>query len=159
MKKHFGPRRILVMNVNVDTNEYISNIKQLVDDGHDVVITVVGYSMTPFLRNQRDRVLLKKPSWSLNVGDIVFYQRKTGQYVLHRIYKNNPDGYYMMGDHLYDLEGPIESNAIFAVVTEIERNGRWISAETFSWKTASSLWRMLHPVRKLAYSVRRTLHR
>ena len=66
------------MQVNVDTIEYVSNLREMIRDSHQVVITVAGWSMEPFLRNQRDRVLLQKPSRPPKVGDIVFYQRKTG---------------------------------------------------------------------------------
>ena len=147
------------MKVKIDTSEYISELKQLIAEGHEVAITVAGWSMTPFLRNQRDRVLLKKPSGDFKVGDIVFYQRKTGQYVLHRIYKVQSDGYYMMGDYQIDLEGPIEADSIFAVVTDVERNERWVSVKTFPWKSASSLWRLLYPVRKTVYCLRKALRK
>ena len=147
------------MNVKIDTGEYISNVRELVSDGHEVVITVAGWSMTPFLRHQRDRVLLKKPQRVLKVGDIVFYQRKSGQFILHRIYKRKPDGYYMMGDHLLALEGPIEADAVFAIVTEVERNGRWISTESCSWVFVSFLWRILYPLRKFAYWARKAIRK
>ena len=145
--------------MKIDTIEYVSNLKELINDGQDVVITVAGSSMTPFLRHQRDRVLLKKPPFALKVDDIVFYQRKTGQYVLHRIYKVKSDGYYMMGDRQIALEGPIKADAIFAIVAEIERNGRWLSAESFVWRLASVMWRILYPLRKLAYLARKAIRK
>ena len=147
------------MNVNIDTKEYVSNLKQLIEDGQEVSLTVVGWSMEPSLRNQRDRVLLKKPTKPLKIGDIVFYQRKTGQFVLHRIFKIGLDGYYMMGDRQVELEGPIENDAVFAIVTEVERNGRWISIDDLRMKLACGLWRMLYPVRKLAYRLRKAMRK
>ena len=147
------------MNVNIDTKEYVSNLKQLIEDGQEVALTVVGWSMEPILRNQRDRVLLKKPTKPLKIGDIVFYQRKTGQFVLHRIFKIGSDGYYMMGDRQVELEGPIENDAVFAIVTEVERNGRWISTDDLRMKLACGLWRTLYPVRKLAYRLRKAMRK
>ena len=149
----------MIMRATIDTSEYVSNLKQLVEAGHEVVITVAGWSMEPFLHNQRDRVLLRKPIRPLKNGDIVFYQRKTGQYVLHRIFKKKPEGYYLMGDNQLELEGPIEENAIFAVAIEVERNGRWFSAENLAWTTACGIWRMLYPVRKFAYAVKKTMRK
>ena len=145
------------MNVTIDTSEYVSNLKQLIDDGHEVVITVAGWSMEPFLRNRQDRVLLKKPSGTLKVGDIVLYKRKTGQFVLHRIYKIKCDGYYIMGDNQIDMEGPIAADSIAAIVTEVERNKRWVSVKMLSWKIASGLWRILYPARKIAYLARKAV--
>jgi phage repressor protein C with HTH and peptisase S24 domain len=149
----------MIMRATIDTSEYVSNLKQLVEAGHEVVITVAGWSMEPFLHNQRDRVLLRKLIRPLKNGDIVFYQRKTGQYVLHRIFKKKPEGYYLIGDNQLKLEGPIEENAIFAVVTEVERNGRWFSVETISWTTACGVWRMLYPVRKFAHAVKKAMRK
>ena len=145
------------MNVNIDTYEFVSNLKELIDDGHEVSVPVAGWSMAPFLRHKRDQVLLKKPMAALKVDDIVFYQRRTGQYVLHRIYKIKSDGYYMMGDHQINIEGPIEADAVFAVVTEVERNRHWISTKAFSWRLISFMWRMFYPVRKLAYMARKAV--
>ena len=147
------------MGTTIDTSEYVSNLKQLVEAGHEVVIAVAGRSMEPFLHHQKDRVLLRKPAGSPKLGDIVFYQRKTGQYVLHRIFRKKPEGYYLMGDHQLDVEGPVREDAIFAVVTEVERNGRWFSVETFSWKAACGIWRMLYPVRKFAHAAKKALRK
>ena len=147
------------MNVIIDTSEYVSNLKQLIEDGHEVVLTVAGWSMEPFLRNAQDRVLLTRPVGGPKPGDIVFYQRKTGQYVLHRVYKKKQDGWYLMGDHQLDLEGPIERDAIFATVTEVERDGRWVSVEALPWKTASGLWRILYPARKFAYAAKKAIQK
>ena len=58
----------MIMRATIDTSEYVSNLKQLVEAGHEVVITVAGWSMEPFLRNQRDRVLLRKPIRPLKNG-------------------------------------------------------------------------------------------
>lgn len=147
------------MNVTIDTHEYVSNVKQLVALGHELVITVAGWSMEPFLRNDQDRVLIKKPQVPPRNGDIVFYQRETGQFVLHRIYKKKSDGYYLMGDRQLDIEGPIAETAIFAIVAEVERDGRWISTEALSWKMACALWRMFYPVRKLAYAAKKAVYK
>ena len=147
------------MNVTVDTKEYVSNLKQLLQAGHEVVIAIAGWSMEPFLRNGRDQVLLKSPAQSPIPGDIVFYQRKTGQYVLHRIHKKTEDGYYLLGDRQVELEGPLEEESIFAVVTEVKRGRRWISAKAPFWRAAGSLWRMLYPVRKLAFAAKRAIRK
>ena len=148
-----------MMYVKIDTKEYVSNLKHLIDDGQEVVITVAGGSMEPFLRNGRDRVLLKKPTELLKRGDIVFYQRKNGQFVLHRIFKARREGYYMMGDRQIELEGPIDEAAVFAIVTEVERSGHWISSDAFLWKFFCGMWRILYPARKLAYWLRRAIRK
>lgn len=69
----------------IDTFEYISVLRELVESGHEVCVKVSGYSMYPFLRSGRDTAFFRKPDRKLRVGDIVFYQRLNGQYILHRI--------------------------------------------------------------------------
>lgn len=150
---------MLEKNLKIDTSEYVKNIKEMIELDYEVTTPVVGWSMHPFLRNEKDRVLLKKPDCPLAVGDIVFYQRKTGQYVLHRIYKKRFDGYYMAGDHLFELEGPIKENAIFAKVIEVEREKRWISTNAWFWKMAGWLWRFVFPVRKIYYEIKKAIRK
>lgn len=146
---------MLEKNGKIDTNEYVTNIKEMLDQGYEIVMSVAGWSMQPFLRNMQDRVLLTKTDQPLTIGDIVFYQRTSGQYVLHRIYKKKSDGYYMAGDHLLELEGPIAENAIFAKVIEVERDNRWISTNQWFWKMAFHMWKIMYPIRKLYYGIKR----
>ena len=42
MKKQSVVRLIIDMNVMIDTNAYISDLKQLIEEGQEVVITVTG---------------------------------------------------------------------------------------------------------------------
>ena len=65
----------------------------------------------------------------------------------------------MLGDRQVDLEGPVAATAIFAVVAEVNRNGRWIPVEAHRWKVAGDLWRMLYPVRKLAFAAKRAIRK
>ena len=69
----------------VDTQTFLGAIKDMVREGHDVPVTITGGSMTPFLVHGRDRVILSKISRPLKTGDMVLYQRESGQYVMHRI--------------------------------------------------------------------------
>lgn len=71
----------------VDTREYLDRIVSLLTEKDGAVIPVAGNSMEPFLKNGRDQVYLVKPEQNTQYqpGDIVLFQRKNGQYVLHRI--------------------------------------------------------------------------
>ena len=77
----------------VDTYEYVYVLKELVEEGREVSMIISGSSMSPFLCHERDRVFFKAPDRPLRVGDMVFFQRRSGQYVLHRICKVK-DGSY-----------------------------------------------------------------
>ena len=64
---------------------YIPVLKELVEAGKEVSMMISGSSMNPFLIHQRDYILMRKPERELKVGDMVFFQRNDGAYVMHRI--------------------------------------------------------------------------
>ena len=131
----------------VDTTEYVSILEELVNNGKTVGIPIEGNSMSPFLITGRDYVLFQKPKRPLKVGDIVFFRRDTGKYVLHRIYSIKNGDYYMVGDGQTIVEGPIRTNQIFGIVTKIKRKGQWIDENDFWWKFFEKTWIRMRPFR------------
>lgn len=71
----------------VDTRTYVGMLRELTDAGKEVSLIIAGSSMAPFLVHHRDTIYFSKPNSPLKKGDMVFYQRTDGQYVMHRIYK------------------------------------------------------------------------
>lgn len=137
----------------VDTKAYLDVMKELVEDGRKVSILVSGSSMSPFLIHRRDRVFFEQPKASLKRGDIVFYQRKSGQYVMHRIWKVRKDGFYIVGDAQTELEGPIAREQIFAQVIQCERNGKLLEQGDFWWDFFAKVWIRIVPLRPWLWSV------
>ena len=80
----------------VDTNAYVSVLRELAEEGRVVSMQIAGSSMSPFLCHRRDYIYFTRPEEELKRGDMVFYQRDSGQYVMHRIWKVRPEGYYMV---------------------------------------------------------------
>ena len=76
----------------VDTYEYVSMLKDLVEEGKEVNMTISGSSMSPFIIHHRDKIFFKATDRELKKGDIVFFQRDSGQYVVHRICKVKKEG-------------------------------------------------------------------
>lgn len=124
----------------LDTYEYVSALKELVDSGREAGITVCGSSMEPFLKDGRDTAFFKAPDRELRVGDIVFFQRSNGDYILHRICRIENGSYYMLGDGQRTVEGPIAREQIFALVTSVRRNGKLITPDNPTWVFFSKLW-------------------
>lgn len=85
-----------------------------------------GRSMLPTLRPGEDEVLLASPK-KLKEGDIVFYRRESGVFVLHRIVKIKKDGSLVLrGDgQFYNEEGVLPSQVI-AVVAEYRKGERTV---------------------------------
>lgn len=131
----------------VDTRAYVSMLRELVEDGNEVSMLIAGNSMSPFLIHQRDTICFKKPDRELRAGDMVFYQRFGGQYVMHRIWKVRKDGYYIVGDAQTEIEGPVRRQQIFAVITKVQRKGRWIEPGDFWWEFFARIWIRMIPFR------------
>lgn len=132
----------------VDTKAYLSSLKELVEAGEEVTVPVSGSSMTPFLGDGRDWLLMQKPKRPLKVGDMVFYQRSSGQFVMHRIYQVKPEGCYMLGDSQWQPEGPIAEEQIFAHIIRVRRKEKWIGPGNICWEFFEHVWIHLVPLRR-----------
>lgn len=143
----------------VDTVEYVSALRELTEQGKEVSIRIAGDSMAPFMYHGRDFINFKKPDRKLRKGDMVFYQRTSGQFIMHRIWKVKPEGYYIVGDAQSDIEGPVQEEQIFGLITKVKRKGRWIGPDDFWWKIFEKIWIRMVPLRPVIMSVYRKLHR
>ena len=137
----------------IDTREYLSVLKELVQEGREVSLLVAGSSMAPFLIHERDYVYFRKPDRELKKGDIVFYQRMNGQFVMHRICKVKPEGYYIVGDAQTEIEGPVLREQIFAIITKVKRKDRWICPGDFWWEFFSHVWLRVLPFRRVIMGI------
>lgn len=133
----------------VDTDVYVSMLRDLVNEGQECRLLISGSSMAPFLVHERDSILFSKPDRELRRGDMVFYQRDNGQYVMHRILKVKPEGLYIIGDAQTEVERPVKPEQVFALVTKVNRKGKWIGPGNFWWWFFSTVWLRLFPIRRL----------
>jgi len=124
----------------VDTRQYVSMLRELVREGNEVSMLITGSSMSPFLLSHKDTICFKAPQRPLRRGDMVFYERSTGQFVMHRIYKVRKNGLYIVGDAQKDIEGPVDPVQVFAVVTKVNRRGQWVGPGNFWWEFYEHIW-------------------
>ena len=143
----------------VNTQEYVSMLRELTEQGREVNMLISGNSMSPFLMHGRDSIRLKKPERKLRKGDMVFFQRKDGAYVMHRIHHINKEGkLFIIGDAQVDMEGPIDKEQVFAIITKVKRKGKWIAPGDFWWEFFEHIWLHLIPFRRFLmklYGIRR----
>lgn len=133
----------------VDTEAYVSALRELVRAGHEAAVPIAGGSMLPFLAHGRDRIFFAAPDRPLRRGDMVFYQRPDGQYVMHRVARVRPEGLYLVGDAQTAVEGPLPPECVFARVTAAERKGKRITAGDFWWDFFAGPWLTIRPLRRL----------
>lgn len=129
-------------------------IKDTLAKGDTVTFCAFGVSMLPFIRNGKDLVTLGPAEERLSAGDVIFYRRSSGQFVLHRIVKVHPNGVYdLCGDNQYAVEKGICQKQVIGKLVGLQRNGKSISLHSFSSKT----WCFFLPTRRFFLHVRSAL--
>ena len=88
---------IQIREIQFSNAELLPEIVKLINEGHTVTLRLKGFSMRPFLENNRDKALLTK-SKDIKVGMPVLAQISPGTYVLHRIFDIKGDNVTLLGD-------------------------------------------------------------
>lgn len=134
----------------VDIYEYMAVLKDILAMGRDVNLRVSGWSMTPFLADKRDTIIVSPKTEPLKRGDMVFYQRENGQYIMHRIHHIDQEGMlYIVGDAQTEIEGPVDARQVFGVVKKVIRKGKLIDEKDFWWKFFEKVWIRMVPLRSV----------
>ena len=119
--------------MEIAINEIFPIIKEVVASGGEFELYPKGTSMLPLIREREDAVILISPDF-IEKGDIVFYQRDDGKFVLHRVIKIKNDIFTMCGDNQFVLEKGIRKNQIFAKVKSIKRDGVTFDKDNETYK-------------------------
>lgn len=108
-------------------------IKEELDNKRSFSFTAFGKSMHPTIRGGVHRVTLSPMDEMPKIGDILFYRRTNGMFVLHRLCKIESDGSYTFcGDNQYLLETNIKQNQLLAKMTKLEINGKDVTPSPLS---------------------------
>ena len=121
--------------------------REWLPQGREIPLLVTGNSMAPFLRDRQDTVYLRAAVQPLHVGEIAFYQRKNGQYVLHRVCKAENKTYTMIGDGQLEREPGIGSEQILGTVCRAERREKIQRPGCLCWEFFARVWIRLVPLR------------
>lgn len=132
----------------VDNEKLIPVLRELIQQGKSVNLLISGSSMSPFLIHHRDYIIFEKPEKPLKRGNMVFYQRPNGAYVMHRIHHIDKKGnLFIIGDAQTQIEGPVDQNCVFGIVTKVKRKGKLIGPGDFWWEFFEHIWIHMIPVR------------
>ncbi len=104
-------------------------IAEKLDSGGSVTFRPHGISMLPLIRQGVDSVTIEKPNKRPTVGDVVFYRRTNGQFVLHRIIGVDKAGYVLCGDNQWVKEYGITENQIIGVMIELLRDDKIVAMD------------------------------
>ncbi len=136
--------------------EYEETINAVLDSGGEFTLFPRGTSMLPLIVEGRDSVtLIRAPEY--HKGDIAFYKRENGGFVLHRIIAEKDGAFTMCGDNQLSFEQGIKSGQIIAKVKHITRKNKKITADKLSYRLYLFLWRSFF-IRRVYFKLRRIFH-
>lgn len=137
-----------VKEIKFSNVELLPEVIRLMDEGHTVTINLRGFSMRPFLENDRDKALLTKAK-EIHKGDVVLAETAPKHYVLHRIINIDGDHITLRGDGNL-LEEHCRREDVKGFAIGFYRKGRKTIDKTnsFKWLLYSQLWTSLYPIRR-----------
>lgn len=135
-------------------SDYEDTIRAVLDSGGEFRMYPKGTSMLPLIRAGLDSVCLEKADGNLKRGDIAFYLRDSGEYVLHRVVKAQDGHYTMCGDNQITLEKGLENRHIIGVVTKLYRGEKPLNTKGAGYGLYLFLWRSFF-IRRVFFKLRR----
>lgn len=130
----------------VSCKELFPLVEDLLRQNLRVKFTVSGNSMLPFIRHNKDKVLLGT-FCKATLGDIVLF-RMCSKYILHRIYKIRGENVYTIGDACLFSDGSVPVCDIVGRVERIFRGDLDIDCNNVGWCLVFAMWRKLRIFRR-----------
>ena len=94
-----------------------------------------GTSMLPMLRDGEDLVeLVKANPNDLQIGDVLFYRRDNGQFVLHRLISTEGDLLHMCGDGQFVMEYGVRRDQVLGKLIGYTTGGVHKSIDSEEYK-------------------------
>ena len=140
------------MSNSIHIAEYDSVIREVLESGGEFRMYPHGTSMRPLLRQGIDSVVLEKMKRAPKKNDILFYQRKDGSYILHRVWEVTDTGLTIVGDNQRMLEYGVTEEQIIGYVTRIYRGEKEINCDGLWYRMYLWLWQFM-VIRRLVLPV------
>lgn len=146
-----------ISTIPMDALAEVLNLQ--LENGGMARLVVTGDSMYPTLRHRKDAVRLIPVTRELKKGDLILYQRESGQYVLHRIVTKPKNGAFICcGDNQWERE-PMETTQVVALVDGFTRGGKSVKESNFGYRLWIAVWVGFFPLRRPLLWLRRSLGR
>lgn len=141
----------------VSNDILIPELVKLVEEGAQVTFVPKGNSMVPFIRGDRDSVVLARPA-EVDVLDIVL-AKVNSTYVIHRIIAMDGEAVTLMGDGNVSGVEYCRKSEILAKVIVIVRGDRRIECTGWGHRAKARAWMALLPLRRYILAIYRRLTR
>ena len=103
-------------------DELLPDMIEKISRGEGFWLTVTGGSMFPTLHDESDSVYIEPLNGKIRVGDIPLVMDGCQHCILHRVIRIDGDMFYLRGDALFRVEGPIPHTSILGIATLYRRN-------------------------------------
>lgn len=127
--------------LEVPSAELVPLIRELLDRGRNVRMTVKGQSMVPFIRNGDTVELSPIGPDGLQVGRIYLAELNSGRYALHRLVGITQDGMAVFqGDGNPSPDPPVPLSNVVAGLIRIIRDSQELDPYSRWWLFLSRAW-------------------
>jgi len=130
--------------LKVSFAELFPLIEEEIQKGNSFSFTANGNSMLPFLKGGQDRVTLSPVNSPVGKGDVLFYRRDGGAFVLHRVVRVlDGENFLTCGDNQFVLE-KITRGQVIARLESVTRKSKNYPCASLSHR----VWCVLLPLRR-----------
>lgn len=124
-----------------DKEQEKMNIEKVLEEKGYLMTAPFGTSMLPFIRPQRDIIVVRKYQGEAKCRDVILYRRVGGKLVLHRILEVGADSYVLCGDNQYIKEYGVKKEQVLGVLEGVYRDEKYIDCKKCrGYKVYVRLW-------------------
>lgn len=136
--------------------EYEQTIREVLESGGQFTLYPRGTSMLPLIVQERDSVSLVRAQ-ECRRGDIAFYKRADGSFILHRVIGAENGALVMCGDNQLTPEYGVSHAQVIGTVERITRRGRTFGVRSPAYRLYCAVWRSFF-VRRVYFRLRRVFN-
>lgn len=114
------------------SKQEIDEVRKNLDKGFLVPIAVKGKSMSPMLKEGRDKIVLFKLFSEPSDGSIVLFKGQDENFYISRVYKSGQSECVLMNDCSFEKQTVSTADCI-AEVKSVERKGKKVKNPIISW--------------------------
>ena len=131
-----------------------TTIEQELESKGTCYLPTVGESMAPLFHTHTKIAILKKPTARAKKMDMILFHRPDGRYVMHRVVKVTPDGYYTRGDNYLKNDAFVPEEQFIALCTGYLKGKKMVTTKNFWYRLYVFFWGHPNPVRFLLQACR-----
>ena len=132
--------RRMPLSEPIHLSDYEELIREVLSSGGEFRLYPHGTSMLPLLRQGIDSVALRSLDRPPRKFDILFYKRRDGSYILHRVKEVTKDGLVLWGDNHTMLEYGVSNDMIIGYAARIFRGETELDCQSLRYRLYLWLW-------------------